>query len=157
MTICNNSNTTHPVENRIEFDVEISNAYSAQGLIEPSDFTCLCNGTQAEVIQREITRAAIKILTSVDKAVVAEIATLMGNYSNGTDSTVTTAPLNLFTTAMGNFQLQPQGWMPLLLEYEKMKTQGGVIAVGGDIAYQYSTLPGLSRSITGEYLSLIHI
>jgi hypothetical protein len=151
-SICNNSNTVTPSDLRLEYDLTIEKSRGSEGRIRPIDYNCLCDGGQAETIQREIIRAAENILAYVNNEAVTSIEALMGNYTNGNSSLTNPATLNLFTTANGNFQLQPQGWMPLLLQYQKMQSQGGVIALGGDLAFQYNAMPNLSRGITGEYL-----
>lgn len=151
-TLCDNSNTNAASNDNLQYDVSIVQGAGLDGKIEPTDYNCLCAGTQADVLQREIAKKAKDILSAVNIAALNAIAALPGNYSTAVDSLTTPWNLNLFTTAGGNFQLQPQGWMPLLLEFQKMQTQGGVIAVGGDLAAQYNMMPGLSRGINGEYL-----
>lgn len=149
--ICSNSNTTHPTDRRLQYNVAIESVASMQGYLTLADFQCLCNGTQSDVFNRTITQAMQSILKTVNDEAVAKGETGMGAYTTGVESLTVKKDLNLHSSVNGNFQVQPVGWSPLLLEYEKMQTSGGVIAVGGDMAFQYATSLALTRSVTGEY------
>lgn len=151
-TLCDNSNTNAPTNDNLQYDVSIVQGAGLDGIIRPTDYNCLCQGSQAAVLQNEISKKAKDILTAVNLAALEAIALLPGKYASGTESLTTPHDLNLFTTsALGGFQMQPAGWMPMQLEYQKMTTTGGVIAIGGDLAAQYQMAPNVTRGIQGEY------
>lgn len=142
-SLCANSNTNAPTDNRIQIDVKIEEGFYKEGRIRPQDFNCLCAGTQAEVISREITYAAKQILNSVELALVTDVQAAMGDYIDGVASLVTPRTLNLFNSSATNFTVQPIGWQPLLNEYAQMQVLGGVIGVGGNAIHAYNTASGL--------------
>lgn len=146
-TLCANSNTNGPTDNRIQIDVNIGEGRYVEGRIRPTDFQCLCAGTQAEVIQRELNIAAIKILTSVEADLVTAVNAAMGDYIDGTDSKLSPKTLNLFASTATRFEAQPVGWTPLMLQYAQMQTTGGVLAVGGDAAFGYSSALQLAPTL----------
>lgn len=150
-SLCGNTNTTGPSEDRIQIDVKIAKAKSVQGKIEPSDVACLCNGTIPDVLRNEMTKAAKKILASVEADLVTTVQASMGDYINGTSSLTSPRTLNLFAATATRFEAQPVGWTPLMLEYAQMQTQGGVIAVGGNAIFNYVTALQLAPSLAGEY------
>lgn len=153
-TVCGNSNTTGPVERRTQIDIKIEKAWSTHGKIEPGDFNCLCAGTQAQVLTREIAEGAKAILNSVAAEIATDALAAMGNYTNGIDSKATPIDLNLLSASATGLFAQPVGWTTALLEYRKMQTQGGIIAVGGDLVYAYNSALNLAPSLSPGGYSL---
>lgn len=151
-TLCNNSTTNVPTNDNVQVDVKITRSKYMTGKIEPSDIKCLCQGTIAQNLNREITKAAKKILKSVNQDLATLIEAAMGNYIDGTASTTTPKVLNLFASSANiGWQVQPAGWTPLLLEYNQMQVNGGAIAVGGDAVFAYQTSLNLAPSLAGAY------
>jgi len=151
--ICTDSNTNSPNDDRVQVDVRIESAYHKAGTVEPSDVHCLCQGTIAETLNREIGKAAISILNSVELDLVTKALAAMGNYSNGTDSKVSPATINLLAASASRLEAQPVGWTVPLLEYQKMQTTGGILAVGGDHIFAYNQSLNLSPSLSpGGYV-----
>lgn len=150
-SLCGNTNTTGPIEDRVQLDVKIAKAKSVQGKIEPSDVACLCNGTIPDVLLKEINGAAKKILASVEADLVTTVQAAMGDYINGTASLTSPRQLNLFASTATRFEAQPVGWSPLMLEYAQMQINGGVIGVGGNAVFNYFNALQLAPSVAGEY------
>lgn len=151
-TLCSNSTTNAPTNDKVQVDVKITRSKYKTGKIEPSDIKCLCQGTIAQNLTNEITKAAKNILKSVNSDLGDLIGASMGDYIDGTASLVTPKILNLFASS-NNFgwQVQPAGWTPMLLEYAQMQVSGGAIAVGGDAVFAYQTSLNLAPSLAGGY------
>lgn len=154
LTLCANTNTNNPTDDRVDLDLTITKVFGEEGLIEPTDYECLCDGGLAETTLREITKAAKKILRSVNLDLVDMVEDAMGNYIDGTNSQTSPRCLNLFTETANGFVVQPIGWHPLTREYLQMQTVGGVIAVGGNAALGYKDALQLTSGINpGSYVT----
>lgn len=151
-TLCSNSTTNAPTIDKVQVDVKITRSKYATGKIEPSDIKCLCQGSIAENLNIEITKAAKKILKSVNIDLATLVQAAMGDYIDSTASLVTPKNLNLFASSANfGFQIQPAGWTPMLLEYAQMQVANGAIAVGGDAVFAYQTNLNLAPSLAGGY------
>lgn len=152
-SLCNNNTSAAPTNDNIQVDVKITRSKYETGKIEPSDIKCLCQGTIATNLNREITKAAKKILKSVNEDLGTLIGAAMGDYIDGTSSLVTPKILNLFASSANfGWQVQPAGFIPMLLEYNQMQVNGGAIAVGGNAVFAYAQSLRLAPSLAGGYV-----
>ncbi len=151
-SLCELDSQNTPQDDRVDLDLRVTKAFSQDGTFGPEDFFCLCDGGSSEMLNREVTKAAKKILNSVNLDLADMVASAMGNYVDGTDSKTSPKTLNIFNSAPNGFVVQPVGWSPLMLQYMLMQTTGGVIAVGGDEAWGYSQALNLTSGINpGSY------
>jgi len=148
--LCDNSNTNTPEERRIEYDLSVNEIVSDEGYLTPAQYQCLCNGTRDEVLQRAITDSMQAMLKKANNNAIAKAMLAAGKYTNGQESLTNTKQLNLFNDVNGNFQVQQMGFAPMLLEYDTMQVNGGVLAVGGYQAFQYQVASKLTRQFAGE-------
>ena len=114
------------------------------------EFDCICESPD-ERMAKTILKLARSIDTQMEQASVAQIATFLSNYADGTDSTdVIGGNVRQVNIVNTNF-VNAAEWSKIRAEYRKQFSMDTPIIVGGDILAQYDDIrmAGLGANAVG--------
>lgn len=124
---------------RLDFIFESSDVYAKKASLPESLVLC-SHDTMDEITTASIAMRANKILKDIDAALLTDIFTKLGAYTQddgtaGDVSTVSPIVLGIYNAASN--AVQPLGWLPMLMQFDAKGINGRPIVVGGSFAKGY--------------------